>query len=80
MEHQKTEWKDIRAIAVNGRTITLITGTREWSLDCSSASELAEILQFWARNDTGQVRLPEGSPLVLKPANDLVIGATGSAA
>lgn len=66
MKRLKTDWNDVRSIIVDGKTIRLATGSGDLVLDCNSASELSEVLRFWARNDIGQVRLPEGSSLVLR--------------
>ena len=76
MENLKTDWKDIRALAINGTTITLLTETGGWVLNCGSASDLSEVLRFWTRNDSGPVRLPEGSMLALRPSKDVPSGST----
>jgi hypothetical protein len=73
MEQNETDWSDVRALSIEGTSIMLITGDREVVVDCGSASQLAETLRFWSRNDSGLVVFPEPATVKVRARADVGI-------
>ena len=73
MAIEQTDWNDVLSIRIEPRLIALLTAQAELQISCSSDTHVREVLSYWARNDRGPVRVPDGHSLCIRQRPDVGI-------